>query len=347
MRIFENRDCMEGMAELQDKSMNVIYVDPPYFEVKGDFDFVWSSFDDYLKDVEKWAVECKRLLADNGSLIWWGHAKKIAYTQIILDKFFHLENNMVWEKLDSMQYQYYSVELSRCFNTHNERLLFYSNDFEPSEWNRTGLERILDEHVKPKHPFALYMKSEFKKAGVSNKEISKLFPSKSGGLTGCVSNWLNGDNTPTKEQYLKIREYLNGEYLRKEYEYLRKEYEELRKEYEELRRPFNNFLKLTDVLKYSQEGAITKQYIHPTQKPPKLTSALISTISKPGQNILIPFAGSGVEIVEAEKRNLNIYAYELDPKWYCVAKKRIEESRLQLDMFQQQKIDTYKQESLL
>jgi hypothetical protein len=44
----------------------------------------------------------------------------------------------------------------------------------------------------------------------------------------------------TKEQYFKIREYLNNEFLRKEYE-------ELRKEYEELRRPFNPAENFTDV----------------------------------------------------------------------------------------------------
>lgn len=113
---------------IPDKSIQLIIADPPYFEVKGEFDFVWGSFDDYLKDVEKWAIECKRILADNGSLFWWGHSKKIAYTQIILDKYFKLENSLIWQKTDSMQFQYYSVDLSRSFNTHNERLLFYSND---------------------------------------------------------------------------------------------------------------------------------------------------------------------------------------------------------------------------
>ena len=63
----------------------------------------------------------------------------------------------------------------------------------------------MEEKIKPRHPFALYMTKEFKKAGVKNKEVAKLFPSKTGGLTGCVSNWLNGENTPTEEQYLKIR----------------------------------------------------------------------------------------------------------------------------------------------
>ncbi len=44
--------------QLPDKSVQLIIADPPYFEVKGDFDFIWKSFDDYLKDVEKWAIEC-------------------------------------------------------------------------------------------------------------------------------------------------------------------------------------------------------------------------------------------------------------------------------------------------
>jgi DNA modification methylase len=61
---------------LPEKSVNMILADPPYFQVKGDFDFIWNSFEDYLKDVEKWAIECKRLLADNGTLFWYGHAKK-------------------------------------------------------------------------------------------------------------------------------------------------------------------------------------------------------------------------------------------------------------------------------
>ena len=80
--------------DLPDGSVNLIIADPPYFEIKGDFDFVWDSFDDYLKDVEKWAVECKRLLAENGTLFWYGDDKRIAYAQIIFDKYFNLVNHL-------------------------------------------------------------------------------------------------------------------------------------------------------------------------------------------------------------------------------------------------------------
>jgi site-specific DNA-methyltransferase (adenine-specific) len=333
--------------ELPDKCANLIISDPPYFKVKGEFDFKWKTFDDYLNDVELWAKECKRLLADNGTLFWWGNSKKIAYSQIIIDKYFHLENSMIWRKTDSIQYQYYSVDLSRCFNTHNERLLMYSNDYEPSDWNKTGAERIHEEFLKPQNPFSIYLKDEFKKAGVSRIEIAALFPSKTGNTTGCVSNWLNGDNVIMEGQYLKIRKYLNGEYLRKEYEDLRKEYEDLRKEYEDLRkeyedlrkeyesqrRYFNNELKLEEVLNFSQDSKTSKRYDHDTVKSESLTRSLILTCSKKEDFVIIPFAGSGTECHMAVEEGRIFSAYEIKEKYCSIIAKRIEKENQQLRLF--------------
>jgi len=111
---------------LPDKCANLIIADPPYFEVKGDFDFIWKSFEDYLKDVEKWAIECKRVLADNGTLFWYGHAKNIAYAQIIFDKHFNLINNLVWDKGSFMGLE--ESEGLRSFAPCTEIILMYSNE---------------------------------------------------------------------------------------------------------------------------------------------------------------------------------------------------------------------------
>ena len=313
--IVHNIDFLKN--DLPDKCANLIIADPPYYKVKGDFDFIWETFEDYLKDVEKWAIECKRILADNGTLFWWGDKKKIAYSQIILDKYFNLENSMIWRKLDSIQYQYYSPELARTFNTHNERLLMYSNEI-----GQTGLEMIMDEYIKPNNPFAIYLSSEFKKAKITNKEISKLFPSKTGGLTGCVSNWLNGDNVITEEQYNVIKLYLNGEYLRKEYEDLRKEYEDLRKEYEDKRRFFYNPNKFEEVLEFSQESHTTRLYDHDTKKPETLTRALILTCSREDDLVVVPFAGSGTECAMSAKEKRRFIGYEITEKHAVMSQKR-------------------------
>ena len=159
------------------------------------------------------------------------------------------------------------------------------------------------------------MRDEFKKAKVTNKEIAKLFPSKTGGLTGCVSNWLNGDNVITKEQYLKVREYLNNEYLRKEYE-------ELRKEYEYQRRFFYNPQKFEEVFEFSQQSSISKDYEHETVKPEKLTRALILTCSRQNDLVVVPFAGSGTECAMSAKEGRNFIGFDIEQKHVDTSTKR-------------------------
>jgi site-specific DNA-methyltransferase (adenine-specific) len=312
--------------KLEDKSVQLIIADPPYFEVKGEFDFVWNSFDDYLKDVEKWAIECKRVLADNGTLFWYGDAKKIAYTQIIFDKYFNLLNNIVWENTNQTKQSMVNVSGYRSFPPLTERILLYEKS-----GDRTGGEIVFEKFLKPKNPYSKYLKEQFKKANITNKEISKLFPSKTGGLTGCVSNWLNGDNVITKEQYLKIRDFLNNKYLLKEYEELRKEYEELRKEYEELRRPFNNSLHLGDVIRLPNYE--TNKFKHDTIKPEKLTRILLQTCSRKGDLVLVPFAGSGTECAMAAKEGREFIGFDIESKYVDIANARCSEHLKQTSLF--------------
>ena len=313
--------------QLEDKSVQLIIADPPYFEVKGEFDFVWDSFDDYLKDVEKWAIECKRVLADNGTLFWYGDSKKIAYAQIIFDKYFNLLNNLTWNKGSFMGLE--ESEGLRSFAPCTERILLYEKS-----GDRTGAEIVFEKFLKPRNPFSKYLKEEFKKANVTNKKISKLFPSKTGGLTGCVSNWLNGDNVITQEQYLKIRNFLNNKYLLKEYEDLRREYEDLRREYEDLRRAFNNIHKLQEVFNFSNEAQRTgAKYKHATPKPETLTRALIQTCSRKGDLVLVPFAGSGTECAMAAKEGREFIGFDIEPKYVDMSNERCRQHIKQLTMF--------------
>jgi DNA modification methylase len=320
-------DNREGINLLPEKSANLIIADPPYFEVKGEFDFVWKSFDEYLEFMEDQAKLYKRILADNGTLFVWGMDRKIPYIQVIFDKYFQLYSSLVWEK-PSIANEW---DTRRTFPERGqERLLMYGK-----EEIETGLERLMEEEIKPRHPFAIYLKEEFKKANVSNKKIAALFPSKTGGFTGCVSNWLNGDNVPTEDQYLKMRNFFNGQFLIKEYENLKKEYENLRKEfealrnkYEDLRRPFNNYLLLTDVLRFPR----AYNAIHPTQKPEDLTRALILTCSRENDLVVVPFAGSGTECAMSAKEGRKFIGFETNEKYVKMSNKRIWEHQSQLKL---------------
>ena len=309
---------------LHDKCANLIIADPPYYKVKGEFDFIWKSFDDYLIDVEKWVVECKRILADNGTLFWWGNSKKIAYSQIILDKYFNLENSIVWRIKDSIQYQYYSPELARTFNTHNQRLLMYSNESNGQNTSELNyLYQIGIKHTEVMEPIINYMISEMEKAGFDCNKINKATNTK------MASHWFSKTSQwalPTKEWYSKLQEIFN-------YEYLRKDYEDLRKDYEELRRYFHNPRKYEEVLEFSQEGNITVDYDHDTVKPEKLTRALIQTCSRKNDLVIVPFSGSGTECAMATKEKRRYIGYEIEKKYVDMGLKRCREIEAQQTLF--------------
>jgi DNA modification methylase len=306
---------------LPDKCAQLIIADPPYFEVKGDFDFIWSSFDAYLQDVERWAIECKRLLADNGTLFWWGDAKKIAYSQIILDKHFSLLNSLVWENTNDHKQQIRFNPDLRTFAPLTERLLMYSNE----TYNLTQCvyhirDYIRDEIIKSKGKIIL-------------KEVNEALGTATNG-GGVASACLSLDKTEpamlTKEMYEKLQKWCNP-YLRKEYEDLRKEYEDLRKEYEDLRRPFNNERFYGDVIRLPNYE--TSKYDHDTVKPEKLTRELILTTSRPNDLVLVPFAGSGTECAMAIKEGRRTIGFEITPRHAEMANKRIGTHQLQTKLF--------------
>lgn len=58
--VVHNCDFMKN--RLPDHCADLIIADPPYFQYKGDFDFVWPTFDDYLNDVRRWGEECRRFI---------------------------------------------------------------------------------------------------------------------------------------------------------------------------------------------------------------------------------------------------------------------------------------------
>ena len=308
-----NKDFLNN--DLPDKCANLIIADPPYFEIKGEFDFIWDSFDDYLKDVEKWANECKRLLADNGTLFWYGDDKKIAYAQIIFDKHFNLINNLVWNKGSFMGLE--KSEGLRSFAPCTERILMYSKE----QYNLTQCVYHIRDYIRQEIIRA--------KGKIVLKRVNETLGTATNG-GGVASACLSLDKAEpamlTKEMYQKLQTWCKP--------YLRKEYEELRKEYEELRRPFNNFMNLQEILNFSNEAQKTgAKYKHDTVKPETLTRALILTCSRQNDLLVVPFAGSGTECAMAAKENRNFIGFDIEQKYVDMANKRIEQHKAQQRLF--------------
>jgi DNA modification methylase len=309
--------------DLPDKCANLIIADPPYYKVKGDFDFIWKTFDDYLADVEKWAIECKRILADNGTLLWYGDAKNIAYAQIIFDKYFNLLSNVTCNIFDR-QTNKIRIEDARTFISTTERILMYSNE----TYNLTQCVY----HIRD------YIRAEITKAKgkVILKQVNEALGTATNGggvASACLSLDKEEPTMLTKEMYQKLQNWCKP-YLTKDYEDLRKDYEDLRKDYEDLRRPFNPTEKYKmDVLRVSQEGHITGKYDHDTVKPEKLTRILITTCSRENDLVVVPFAGSGTECAMSAKEKRPFIGYEITEKHAKMSQKRADKILSEPTMF--------------
>jgi DNA modification methylase len=70
--------------------------------------------------------------------------------------------------------------------------------------------------------------------------------------------------------------------------------------------------------------------LHPTQKPVSVMKYLINILTEPGDTILDPFMGSGSTGVACMQTGRNFIGIEVDPVYFAIAKKRIEESQKQL-----------------
>lgn len=78
-----------------------------------------------------------------------------------------------------------------------------------------------------------------------------------------------------------------------------------------------------DLWSFSKD--VTKEYVHPTQKPVSVPERAISNSSKAGDTVLDLFGGSGSTLIAAEKTGRNARLMELDEKYVDVIVKRWQE----------------------
>ena len=329
-----NMDCLEGLKQLKDNSIDLIVTDPPYFNImlkdhKGE-SFEWDKFDsmkDYINWIKEIALECRRVLKDNGSLYMFADDKVCAYIQVELDKYFNLENNITWVKPNNMTNKGWNEY--RMYAPITERLLFYSQKWDIDSGKLIS-DKIMQEHIAPKNNFAKYLKEEFQRAKSNGINVRKIVIDKLKMDSAMLNRWTEGfGSIIRKEHYLLLREYLNNEYLKAEYEdlkaeyeYLKAEYEDLKAEYEDLRRPFNPRKNYTDVWTYNIIGG-KENVNHPTQKPVNIIKRVIDTSSKQNSIVLDLFMGSGTTAVACKELGRNFIGFEISGEYCKIAEERL------------------------
>ena len=86
------------------------------------------------------------------------------------------------------------------------------------------------------------------------------------------------------------------------------------------------------IIRFSMDWRRQDQ-IHPTQKPVKIIEYFIKTYTNKGDVILDFTMGSGTTMIACKNLNRNGIGIELDDKYFNIAKKRIENHVVQLELF--------------
>lgn len=177
-------DNLEELKKIESNSINLIYLDPPFFTQKThklkdsnnkeySFEDSWESIEEYMFFIEERLKECYRVLKEDGALFL--HCDKAAshYLRVVLDKVFGMNNfvnEIIW------YYRRWSNSKKGLLNSH-QNIYFYAKtkkfkfkklftEYSPT----TNIDQILQNRVKNKEGKSIYQKDEYGEIVMNNNK---------------------------------------------------------------------------------------------------------------------------------------------------------------------------------
>ena len=145
-------DALKILKSLPDKSINLIFVDPPYNIGKNfnGYKDKWDTDEKYLEWCYGWINLCIQKLKDNGSIYLMGATQFIPHLDIFLNKKMHILSRIVWH------YDSSGVQAKKYFGSLYEPILFAVKDKDNYIFNadeilveaKTGAKRKLIDYRK-------------------------------------------------------------------------------------------------------------------------------------------------------------------------------------------------------
>ena len=302
-------DVLEGFKGIENKSQDLIIADPPYYKaINEKWDKQWKTEDEYLDWCKLWFNECVRVLKDTGSFYCYGNFDILSKQKVLIfDKQLNFRQNITLNKgLKSIAGR--TSNKLRMFPTASEYLLFYVKV-------NLGGNSFFSDNVLFK-PIIDYLRNEFKEAsrlGYKTKHFREWMGLNvnAGGIRYFAENvWI----FPKEEHY---KAFQNTGRFQKEYSELIEWYEQIKREvffYFDL--PFAT----TDVWDFTPDKV---RYGHPTQKPQDICQRIIKASSNENDNVLIPFGGSGSEIVACKELKRNCIVFETESQYVEIINQRL------------------------
>jgi DNA modification methylase len=309
-------DCLELMNHIPDGSIDMILCDLPYGTTACSWDMV-IPFNKLWK-------QYKRIIKDKGVILLFGSEPFSSLLRTSnLDWY---KYDWVWEKNNAGNFQLVNHQPLKIHETIS---VFY---------NET-----------PNMQFAEIIKRNMGLLNLKQIDISKLELSRNGGITGWVTNKLNGSQLPTEDQWIKICNLFNIENKYSEilssikavtYNLNLNETELIcsnkgkagslghlssekkRKYYTQTKTGYPK-----SILKYNKETGL-----HPTQKPVDLIEYLIKTYTNEGELVLDNCAGSATTGIACMNTNRDFILMEKDDLYFEIGKKRLSQHLIQQNL---------------
>lgn len=178
-------DCLEQLKNIQDESIDLVYLDPPFFTQRKhtlktrdnsktySFNDSWDSINDYQQFIKERLLECHRVLKSTGSIFL--HCDKSAshYLRVALDEVFGIDkfqSEIIWS------YKRWSNSKVGLLNNH-QNIYFYTKtknfkfntiytDYSPT----TNVDQILQDRVRNEDSKSTYRLDENGKAVIGKEK---------------------------------------------------------------------------------------------------------------------------------------------------------------------------------
>ena len=310
-----NMDCLEGLKKIKDKSIDLIFTDPPYnIKYKKE---KWDYKLDYLEFMKNVFIECERVLKNKGSFYFFHNQFPVMskLNEIIENNTnFEFSSLITCHKINmfSRNWKYPSrfkkIDLNKFFST-CEYILYYRFKGYKSKSSTIHNNKNCFREIKD------YLISEKKKSNLKEKQIREIINSVMG-----RHYFSNSQFSFIKEEHYKKLSDHTGNFQRDYNEFeLREEYEKLKEEYykqdfsSEFLTTFNKFdLWMENFI----ETTIISKRIHPCQKHKNVIERIIKISSNEGDVVLDLFSGSGSISKVTKELKRNFIGFEIDTDYY-------------------------------
>ena len=163
-------DCYQTLQNIAYDSVDMVYLDPPFFSQKEhalsdgtgkkySFSDVWKSRDEYLEFLRKRLILCRHILRSTGTIFVHCDVNANAYIRLLMDEIFgssHFRSEIIWT------YKRWSNSQKGLLPAHQNILFFSKSDtykFNPlfTDYSpTTNVDQILQDRIQDSHGKSAY-----------------------------------------------------------------------------------------------------------------------------------------------------------------------------------------------